>query len=74
MRTGNFSLELNGTDVFTVMDDDYRQPSPYSAGIFADSTNDHINECIARIETLKLKVLGNSRIHDFEQHEFFAVS
>jgi transcriptional regulator with PAS, ATPase and Fis domain len=72
MRTGNFSLELNGTDVFTVMDDDYRQPSPYSAGIFADSTNDHINECIARIETLKLKVLGNSRIYGFEQHDFLS--
>src|SRR4051812_42725248 len=54
------------------MDDDYRQPSPYSAGIFADSTNDHINECIARIETLKLKVLGNFRIHDFEQQDFLS--
>ncbi|QQP91932.1 sigma 54-interacting transcriptional regulator [Skermanella sp. TT6] len=54
------------------MDDDYRQPSPYSAGIFADSSSDHINECIARIEALKFKVLGNSRLADFEQHEFLS--
>src|SRR5689334_10789534 len=54
------------------MDDDYRQPSPYSAGIFADSTNDHINECIARIETLKLRILGNQRLLDFEQHDFLS--
>jgi transcriptional regulator with GAF, ATPase, and Fis domain len=58
------------------MEDDYRQPSPYPTGAtlgsFSSSTEEHINECIARIETLKLKVLGNLHIGGYERSEFLA--
>ncbi len=58
------------------MEDDYRQPSPYitgaALGSFSSSTDEHINECIARIETLKLKVLGNLHMGGFERSEFLA--
>ncbi|MEI6987594.1 MAG: sigma-54 factor interaction domain-containing protein, partial [Rhodospirillaceae bacterium] len=57
------------------MDDDYRQPSPYAGtaglGVFSSSADEHINECIARIETLKLKVLGNPHMGAYERAEFF---
>jgi len=56
------------------MEDDYRQPSPYASGAalgnFSSSTDEHINECIARIETLKLKVLGNPHMGGYERSEF----
>ncbi len=58
------------------MEDDYRQPSPYitgaTLGTFSSSTDEHINECIARIETLKLKVLGNPHMGGPERSEFLA--
>ena len=58
------------------MEDDYRQPSPYITGAalgnFSSSTDEHINECIARIETLKLKVLGNPHMGGYERSEFLA--
>ncbi|MBI1321195.1 MAG: AAA domain-containing protein [Candidatus Hydrogenedens sp.] len=58
------------------MSDDYRQLDPYitgaSLGNFSSSTDEHINDCIARIETLKLKVLGNLHIAGFERSEFLA--
>ena len=58
------------------MEDDYRQPSPYTIGAalgnFSSSTDEHINECIARIETLKLKILGNPHMGGYERTEFLA--
>ena len=58
------------------MEDDYRQPSPYTIGAalgtFSSSTEEHTNECIARIETLKLKVLGNPHMGGYERSEFLA--
>ncbi|HRJ62443.1 MAG TPA: hypothetical protein PKZ99_14825, partial [Azospirillaceae bacterium] len=56
------------------MEDDYRQlnfdpaagrdPSPNSGG------GDHqLSECIARIEALKLRVLGNPRLGEYERFE-----
>jgi len=56
-------------------EDDYRQPSPYGSGGtalggFSSSADEHINECIARIETLKLKVLGNPHMGGYERSEF----
>jgi transcriptional regulator with GAF, ATPase, and Fis domain len=63
------------TDGFA-MEDDYRQPSPYTIGAafgsFSASTDEHINECIARIETLKLKILGNPHMGGYERSEFLA--
>ncbi len=57
-------------------EDDYRQPSPYITGAtlgnFSSSTDEHINECIARIETLKLKILGNPHMGGYERSEFLA--
>lgn len=56
------------------MEDDYRQlnfdpaagrDAPGSAG-----TGDHqLNECIARIEALKLRILGNPRLGEYERFE-----
>ena len=58
------------------MEDDYRQPSPYvtggALGAFSNSADEHINECIARIETLKLKVLGDWRMESADRAEFLA--
>ncbi|CAK0775739.1 Sigma-54 factor interaction domain-containing protein [Azospirillaceae bacterium] len=58
------------------MEDDYRQLSPFDAGIglgnFSSSADEHINECIARIETLKLKILGNPHMGNYERTEFMA--
>ncbi len=58
------------------MEDDYRQPSPYitggALGVFSSSADEHINECIARIETLKLKVLGDWRMESADRAEFLA--
>ncbi len=56
------------------MENDYRQPAPYAVGAalgdFATSTDEHINDVIARIETLKLKILGNPHIDGYERTQF----
>ncbi|MEI8395108.1 MAG: sigma-54 dependent transcriptional regulator [Rhodospirillaceae bacterium] len=56
------------------MEDDYRQPNPYASGPalsgFSSSADEHVNECIARIETLKLKILGNPHMGGYERAEF----
>jgi len=56
------------------MEEDYRQRSPFALeaapGGFSASSDEHINECIARIENLKLKILGNFHIDPFERSEF----
>jgi len=58
------------------MEDNYRQLDPYKTGAtlghFSASAADHVSECIARIETLKLKILGNMHINAFEREEFLA--
>ena len=55
------------------MQDDYRQPSPYGIGAafgdFSTSTDEHVNDVIARIEALKLKILGNFHIGEYDRSE-----
>lgn len=59
-----------------MQEDDYRQPSPYAVGAalgsFSSSTDEHVNEAIARIEALKLKVLGNPHMGDYDRMEFLS--
>lgn len=54
------------------MEDDYRQPSPYVGDIFTEGPSWHLNDSIARIEALKLRILGNHRLMEFERSELLA--
>ncbi len=56
-------------------EDDYRQPSPFAAGAlgnFPSNAEDHVNECVARIETLKLQILGMPFLDGFKRTEILS--
>lgn len=58
------------------MEDDYRQPSPFPFGTgtagFSDGMDDHVNDSIARIESLKLRVIDNPALPDEERYELLS--
>jgi len=55
------------TETFTTMSDDFRQLGPFDFNAYAGGMRDRMNDGVARIESVKLRLLGNPAMSEFER-------